>query len=456
MKLRKILSRIGVGLLVFIALVLVVRAVLNVTEGRALRQALAGLKAKGIPLTAGELAPACPDEDNGARLWKAYENIAVLPGVETEKRKPGAPHARSAVAAFRRAWTALTSGQPIAPDDKAEILALLLRNQKAFELLSEMGQEPCFLYRDPAQTLIEGLAPNPLKWIRTAQLLHIAAVFKAEAGDVRGAVDSTVLGVTYAPLMAREGSLIAFLVSMASTNLPLQFLGNMVRGRDVPEADLVRLMALQDPGPWRERLAAAVRGERILFVEAGGGVIGGSYDLIEGHSWLKEFGFWLIRPLVKRDIRKALPDYAFCEAQAALPYYRAREALKASEPGIGRRPWYAFLSKAFLSGNLEAAYMKVAKIEAIMLANRAGLACRLHKNRTGDYPQTLDELVPGLLNEVPIDPFTGNPLVYRREGEGFIVYSLGSNQKDDGGRSTYMITQLVMEKDDDWSWREDR
>ncbi len=68
----------------------------------------------------------------------------------------------------------------------------------------------------------------------------------------------------------------------------------------------------------------------------------------------------------------------------------------------------------------------------------------------------LDALVPGILTEVPIDPFTGKPLVYRREGEGFIVYSLGSNQKDDGGRSTSMITQLVMDKDDDWSWREDR
>jgi predicted RNA polymerase sigma factor len=46
--------------------------------------------------------------------------------------------------------------------------------------------------------------------------------------------------------------------------------------------------------------------------------------------------------------------------------------------------------------------------------------------------------------------------VARNEGEGFIVYSLGSNEKDDRGRSTYMITQMVMEKDDDWAWREDR
>jgi hypothetical protein len=36
------------------------------------------------------------------------------------------------------------------------------------------------------------------------------------------------------------------------------------------------------------------------------------------------------------------------------------------------------------------------------------------------------------------------------------VYSLGSNQKDNGGRSIYVITHLVMDKDDDWTWKEDR
>jgi hypothetical protein len=84
------------------------------------------------------------------------------------------------------------------------------------------------------------------------------------------------------------------------------------------------------------------------------------------------------------------------------------------------------------------------------------LACRVFKARTGRYPDSLAELVPDLLPAVPIDPFTGDPLVYRREGEGFVVYSLGSNQKDDGGRSTWTVSQLVTERDDDWTWREIR
>jgi hypothetical protein len=154
-------------------------------------------------------------------------------------------------------------------------------------------------------------------------------------------------------------------------------------------------------------------------------------------------------------MRQALPSFEFLETQAKVPYYQSRDVLRARDRQIKERPWYAFLSKMLL-GNSEAAFLKEAQLEAIMLTSRAGLACRLHKSRTGRYPESLEELVPGILAEVPVDPFTGKPLVYRREGEGFIVYSLGSNQKDDGGRSTYMITQLVMEKDDDWSWREDK
>jgi hypothetical protein len=97
--------------------------------------------------------------------------------------------------------------------------------------------------------------------------------------------------------------------------------------------------------------------------------------------------------------------------------------------------------------------MKEATLEAMMLATRTGLACKIYKKKTGRYPENLEALVPGLLPEIPIDPFTGKPLVYKIENGELLIYSLGSNQKDDGGRMGPM-TQLVMEKDDDWTWRE--
>lgn len=459
MTLRKILIRIGLGLLILLAFVLAVRAVLNFTEGRALRQALAGLAAKGIPITAEDLAPPCPDEDNGARLWRAYENITAIPGrlhLTPGRRPPKATEVRGLIS---RAWQAYQGGKPFEAADKAALKEAILKNEKAFALLAEMADKPCFLYRDPAQSLVESRLPDAIQMIQTTELLLFAALFSVEEGDVRGAVDKVLTGLKFTPLAAGEGTLMANLISVAETRILSQPLGEICRGRRVSDEDLMRLMAAQDPGPWRRRLAQGFRGERVLFVEVGQSLfesgLGDLGSVFKGSSWWEKLGLWLARPLVKADLRRSLPGFEFLEAKAELPYYQSREALRDRDQKLHDLPWYAVVSR-FMFGDSEAAFMKVASIEAIMLANRAGLACRLYKNRTGDYPQTLDELVPGLLKEVPIDPFTGKPLAYRREGEGFIVYSLGSNEKDDGGRSTYMITQLVQDKDDDWSWEEDR
>jgi hypothetical protein len=39
----------------------------------------------------------------------------------------------------------------------------------------------------------------------------------------------------------------------------------------------------------------------------------------------------------------------------------------------------------------------------------------------------------GLPNAAIIDPFTGNDLIIKATGQGWIVYSLGTNAIDDGG-----------------------
>jgi hypothetical protein len=42
--------------------------------------------------------------------------------------------------------------------------------------------------------------------------------------------------------------------------------------------------------------------------------------------------------------------------------------------------------------------------------------------------------VPEFLSSVPLDPVDGEPLRYRRNGDGtFLLYSVGENGVDDGG-----------------------
>jgi hypothetical protein len=68
--------------------------------------------------------------------------------------------------------------------------------------------------------------------------------------------------------------------------------------------------------------------------------------------------------------------------------------------------------------------------------NLARTACALERYRLahGKYPQTLDSLAPQFIAKLPHDPIGGQPLHYRTTDDGqFILYSVGWNEKDDGG-----------------------
>jgi hypothetical protein len=57
-----------------------------------------------------------------------------------------------------------------------------------------------------------------------------------------------------------------------------------------------------------------------------------------------------------------------------------------------------------------------------------------YKADTGQYPQDLTQFKQaGYITEIPIDPFSDKPLVYKKTDEGFILYSVGLDFKDDGG-----------------------
>ncbi len=61
------------------------------------------------------------------------------------------------------------------------------------------------------------------------------------------------------------------------------------------------------------------------------------------------------------------------------------------------------------------------------------LALRLYLAEHGELPKRLEQLVPDYLPELPLDPFSERPLVYRPDGSSWLLYSIGPDHKDDGG-----------------------
>jgi hypothetical protein len=83
----------------------------------------------------------------------------------------------------------------------------------------------------------------------------------------------------------------------------------------------------------------------------------------------------------------------------------------------------------------------------------AAIAVERYKLKYGKLPDKLKQLVPEFINKIPTDPFTlliprfkdepsndswiGRPVKYKKTGKHYIIYSIGTNQFDDGGIEKY-------------------
>jgi hypothetical protein len=72
--------------------------------------------------------------------------------------------------------------------------------------------------------------------------------------------------------------------------------------------------------------------------------------------------------------------------------------------------------------------------EALLHAAVAALAAERYRRDKGRWPEALTDLVPDYLPQVPTDLFDGGPLHYRRLEDGVVVYSVGPDGQDDGGK----------------------
>ena len=66
---------------------------------------------------------------------------------------------------------------------------------------------------------------------------------------------------------------------------------------------------------------------------------------------------------------------------------------------------------------------------------RLGFSLAIYRWDTGSYPAKLADLVPKYVAAVPKDIFNDADLHYTRTGGGYLLYSVGPNGKDDGGKS---------------------
>jgi hypothetical protein len=128
-----------------------------------------------------------------------------------------------------------------------------------------------------------------------------------------------------------------------------------------------------------------------------------------------------------------------CDEQIKLakmtPYQRHREDVPSADDiltSLSSRKFFLlhFIMPAAFGRASEIAFRGKVSHQATLTI----LALARWRAEKGEYPASLDQLTAaGLLTDLPMDPFSDKPLIYRRTGDNFILYSLGPNFQDDGG-----------------------
>lgn len=149
----------------------------------------------------------------------------------------------------------------------------------------------------------------------------------------------------------------------------------------------------------------------------------------------------------KWESQKALPSDAACHlrymnryvAAMELEFPAAIEEANQIEAEVHAEVvnYWGMLTKKITAFNVPATaalFETVARTIATDRAADTGIAIELYRREHGKLPETLEALTPKYLPSVPLDPFTGKPMIYKVEDRGFTIYGLGKNKVDDGGR----------------------
>jgi hypothetical protein len=119
--------------------------------------------------------------------------------------------------------------------------------------------------------------------------------------------------------------------------------------------------------------------------------------------------------------------------------------------GWQAKPWNVFANDVVpvVGGSV----LKLAYTQSCV--DRARIACALERYHLalGEYPETLVSLTPKFLDKIPNDVITGQPLHYHRSADGkFVLYSVGWNGIDDGGKTVLKQSGGIETTQGDWVW----
>ena len=272
--------------------------------------------------------------------------------------------------------------------------------------------------------------------------LQLAAVMAAEAGRADEAASHIEASIGIARSLHNEPYVISQLVRMscfAITKDALERVMARVRLSGSQRAALAaNLLAEERP----DTIGRAMVGERCFgdgYFLPGGPMFQETHEKSPSREFLVRMS-----GLVDRARLSHLRGMAREVDVARLPLSKRLEASRRLTAELEAEPEinvWNFLSQDFL-GKMLVSMMAPANMRAIvedlrgfakLRVTRTALAVEDFREAQKRLPESLDELVPKYIEAVPLDPFDGKPLRFKKRDKGYVVYSIDEDGTDHGG-----------------------
>jgi hypothetical protein len=324
--------------------------------------------------------------------------------------------------------------QSASPEQYAEALpAELAANEEA---LAELRRAAAMEWLYPTPPKADQLYPELSKLRYLVRLSLKEAEVQAQRGQAEPPLQNCLQMLQVGTKVSRGGAGITYLVGRALLAMSMRSLKQVITSGKLPQdtfaalpEQLAKLEAQQTP--LREVIAMdyQFQGPATLelapkdFWELMGGSPSGPIQ-----AMLRLPG---AKAVTRKFIADRLPPLMRYDAELARlstkPYPEIRGEIP--EPPEGVAPVDALVLAPFPAKVL----VRQADLQAQWRGVRLMAALELYRQRQGDYPARLEQL-PDVPAEDLQDPFSGNRLIYRREGGSYVLYSVGENGQDDGGK----------------------
>ena len=427
---RRILKWTIRVIVAIVVLAAVAWGIFDYVSARELEVEISKIKAAGQPLTLAELEKSLPrvaEADDAAPFYKAA--IAL--------RRTSTNEQVNRLMDCLLDWAKAPSTQPAtAPANlDRDIEQVLAENALALQMADRGAALPQCAYDLGLSNGIAGALPQLSDSRALAKVLCLRTLHLARQKEAKKAAESLLSSLRMLRMFDRQPILVVGLVKIACTALFVQAVPAVLEAGPLSDQELAELESALAQADMSGKMQQLWIAERVYALELFRNLIAVPGELMPSEPARLPEAYphgVMARPIFRMMLARKLQLRRRYVEATGKGWPGASDAVRAiPKGGYGIFGLFAEI----LAPGMEKAFDLMGRIIGQVRSAQVAVMIERYRLAKGRLPESLAELRGFVGADLPADPFTGGQLIYKVQGEGFLVYSVGEDKTDDGGPS---------------------